>query len=283
MDLLISIFTILYELIYLHIGFFRWFIQIFIDKCMDIISFNPIPCNMEELLKPTTLKQLLSDHVLLHEPKSAITKIKHLTPKGVVGDGAQGTYRAWVEVSIKCNEITLENSPDDIDDGDKEKQIRLFIKLHPPDMMIRTFINMIGLYANENRFFNEIADTIPSHLSVKTYCSMKVNSRQLQIQEDLYACGTNTLLSLVDTCMDKQILAGLNALAEIHSIHWCKPYKIWNEKHRPPFTVSRYKLYTQSRIQQITIDFFNTQNTTNIYMIHIYITACYYRRCWHCI
>ena len=30
--------------------------------------------------------------------------------------------------------------------------------------------------------------------------------------------------------MDKQILAGLNALAEIHSIHWCKPYKIWNEK-----------------------------------------------------
>ena len=70
----------------------------------------------------------------------------------------------------------MENTPDDIDDGDKEKQIRLFIKLHPPDMMIRTFINMIGLCTNENRFFNEIADTIPSHLSVKTYCSMNLNS-----------------------------------------------------------------------------------------------------------
>ena len=57
----------------------------------------------------------------------------------------------------------------------------------------------------------------------------------MYIQEDLYDSG-HTLLSLVDTCDDQKVRAGLAALAELHSVHWGAPYQVWKEENRPPFT-----------------------------------------------
>ena len=129
-----GILQIIAELIWINAMIFRWAIQAFVeDNVLPKFSKTKkgIPKSIEEVLQPANLSLLMQ-----YSGSKRVDRIVERRPEGVVGDGAQGTRRAWIEVIFV--------------DGTSQ---RLFVKLHPSDIMIRSFINTIGLYDNENFFF----------------------------------------------------------------------------------------------------------------------------------
>ena len=149
-----TILHIVAELVWLNAMIMRWAIQAFVEDYV-LPKFSKtkkgIPKSMEEVLQPANLS------FLMQYPKQKDRSYCRTT--------AGRCCRRW------CTRYSEGMDRGFFADGTSQ---RLFVKLHPSDIMIRSFINTIGLYDNENFFFHNIATTIPPHLSVLTHCSKKV-------------------------------------------------------------------------------------------------------------